>query len=293
MAYIMNPYLPKVRRLAVNDVEIRNLSCASVARKYGVHRSTVGRWVKKASPDHKEFIYNLSCRPYHHPDQLSPEMVNKVIRIREEYGRCAPVIHELLKKEGVYISLSSVGRILKREGLTRKPKRAEFDNLNPKRPLPGEPGGLVQADTMHITRSDYSRYYIYAVLDLYSRFGYAEYKENIRQTDSLNVILNASKYFGFIFQMVQTDNGPEFKTGFRHNLKSHHIILRHSRIRRPNDNAHVERFIRTIQEECFNGKRPKEKQVNKQLKEYLEYYNYERLHLGINLQTPAQMLRRS
>jgi len=219
--------------------------------------------------------------------------VNRVIKIRREYGRCAPVLHEHLKREGVTVSLSSVARILKRYGLTRKPQRPVYDGNNPRRPLPTEPGELVQADTMHVMRKDYSRYYIYAIIDLYSRFGYAEYKRRSRQIDSIQAITNAKSYCGFAFKMIQTDNGSEFKTGFKHNLRKQHITLRHSRVRRPNDNAHVERFIRTIQEECFKGKMPREQSVNKQLKEYLAYYNYNRLHLGINLKTPAQMLQRS
>jgi transposase InsO family protein len=105
--------------------------------------------------------------------------------------------------------------------------------------------------------------------------------------------MNAQTYCGFPFKVVQTDNGPEFKTGFKYALRKHNMSLRHSRTRRPNDNAHIERFNRTIQEECFKGKIPQEHRANAQLREYLEYYNYKRLHLGIQLKTPAQMLPRS
>lgn len=293
MAYTTNPYLPKVRRVAVNDVEIRGLSPAGAARKYGVHRSTIGRWVKRASPDHKEFIRTLSSRPLSHPQQLDPKVVQRVIQKRQELGRCAPVIHEYLKREGMTISLSSVARILRRHGLTRKPKRPTYDGKNLRRPQADRPGELVQADTMHVMRKDYSRYYVYALIDIYSRFGYAEYKRTSRQIDSLSVIANARAYCGFDFAMIQTDNGAEFKTSFKHQLMRQHMELRHSRVRKPNDNAHVERFIRTIQEECFKSKPPRERVVNRQLKEYLAYYNYQRLHLGINLKTPAQMLHRS
>jgi transposase InsO family protein len=293
MAYTTNPYLPKVRRMAVNDVVVRDLSHADVARRYGVHRSTVGRWVKRASPDRKEFIHTLPSRPKSHPNQLDPALVARVIKLRKELGRCAPVLHEHLKREGVIISLSSVARILKRHGLTRKPKRPTYDGKNPRRPQASRPGELVQADTMHVMRKDYSRYYVYALIDIYSRFGYAEYKLSSRQIDSLSVIANARKYCGFNFDMIQTDNGAEFKTTFKYRLMRQRMKLRHSRVRRPNDNAHVERFIRTIQEECFKSKPPRERAVNRQLKEYLVYYNYQRLHLGINLKTPAQMLQRS
>lgn len=279
--------------MAVNDVEVRGISPASVARKYGVHRSTIGRWVKRASPDHKEFIRTLPSRPKSHPQQLSQEVIDRVLYWRSKTGRCSPVLHEYLKREGVIVSQSSVARILRRHGLTKKPKRPVFDGKNPRRPKPDTPGELVQADTMHVMRRNYSRYYVYAVIDLHSRFGFAQYKRRCRQVDSLEVVNNAKKYFGFPFQMIQTDNGSEFQSTFKHKLKERKTKVRHSRVRRPNDNAHVERFIRTIQDECFKGSHPREKTINKQLSTYLKYYNYERLHLGINLKTPAQMLQRS
>jgi transposase len=131
MAYSMNPYLPKVRRMAVNDVEVRNMTHTSVAQKYGVHRATVGRWVKRATPDRKEHIRTLSSRPLSHPKQLDEAIVYRVIELRQKCGRCAPVLHEILRREGVYISLSSVKRILTRYGLTKRRKQAVFDGQNP------------------------------------------------------------------------------------------------------------------------------------------------------------------
>lgn len=292
MAYTSNPYLPKVRRMAVNDVRIRSMSNSLVARKYGVHKSTVGRWLQRASNDHREFIHTLPSRPKSHPRQMDETIVNRVVELRKETGRCAPVLRERLKREGIEISMSSVARILRRQKLVRPRKPPVYGSKNPRRPLPTQPGELVQMDTMHITRSNYSRFYIYAVIDIFSRFGYAEYKQKSRQMDSLVVAKNARNYCDFPFQMIQTDNGPEFKTGFKLNLKQQNINLRHSRVRRPNDNAHVERFIRTIQEECFKSKYPREYNINNKLKNYIQHYNYKRLHLGINLKTPAEMLPR-
>ena len=49
---------------------------------------------------------------------------------------------------------------------------------------------------------------------------------------------------------MQSDNGLEFSEHFAQRLKSNNIALRHTRLGRPNDNAHIERFNRTIQEEC-------------------------------------------
>jgi exoribonuclease R len=65
---------------------------------------------------------------------------------------------------------------------------------------------------------------------------------------------------------------------------------RHTRVRRPNDNAHLERFNRTVQEECFRGMPSTVADLNKVLPPYLRYYNERRLHFGFDLQTPLQVL---
>ncbi|PIP17804.1 MAG: hypothetical protein COX43_02305 [Parcubacteria group bacterium CG23_combo_of_CG06-09_8_20_14_all_35_9] len=61
---------------------------------------------------------------------------------------------------------------------------------------------------------------------------------------------------GFEFKMVQTDHGPEFSQYFTLATNRAEISHRHSRVRKANDNAHVERFNRTIQEECFGVEKP-------------------------------------
>lgn len=144
--------------------------------------------------------------------------------------------------------MASVGRVLAREGLTKSKRRAVWGSRIP-RPLSDKPGSLVEIDTMHVIKADYSRFYIYAVLDTFSRLGYAEYQPRCFQQASIQVISQASEYFGFPFIMVQSDNGPEFRNTFEHKLYLGGIQVRHSRVRRPNDNAHIERFIRTIQDE--------------------------------------------
>jgi hypothetical protein len=65
---------------------------------------------------------------------------------------------------------------------------------------------------------------------------------------------------------------------------------RHSRVRTPNDNAHLERFSRTIQDECI-AKLPRSFRVwQKEIPEYLYWYNERRPHLGLGLKTPIQKI---
>lgn len=289
MPYTSYPLMGKVRRLAVNDVIFGRLNQSQAALKYGVTRSAICKWMQRATKDHKTFIETLPSRPHFHPNQISDEVIERLIYWRERTHRCAPVIHAYLLREGYQISLASVGRILARQGLTRQRKCAPWGSRIP-RPLSDRPGALVEIDTMHVIKADYSRFYIFAVIDTYSRLGYAEYANTLRQTKSVEIIQHANTYFGFPFAMIQSDNGPEFKTGFEYQLRRADMRLRHSRIRRPNDNAHIERFIRTIQDECFGGSHPRESTVPTKLAKYIDYYNNHRLHLSLGLTTPRQFV---
>lgn len=277
--------------LARNDVVWRGLSIAQAAVKYGVARSTVWRWIKKSRGVHgNDFIETFSSAPKHQANQIKPEIVHRIISLRKQLNRCAPVIHAHLQAEGITVSLSSVERTLRRNKLTRwKKKQASFYTPLP-RPLAIAPGVLVQMDTIHFIKPNKSRFYIYAVIDTYSRFAYAEYHPKLSQMLSLQVILHAQRMFDFPIRMMQTDNGPEFKDGLAHALGRKGIHLRHSRVRTPNDNAHIERFNRTIQEECFGGKPPNEKDITRKLRRYIAFYNTHRLHLGLNLQTPISFV---
>lgn len=294
MSYTQSPYAPKARFEAAKLVVKDGMKASKVAIMYGVHRSTVGKWVKRFPRklnQYGHYIDTLSSAPNHHPHQASDEVVERIIQLREMLkGRCAPVIHAHLISEGYKISVRTVGRVLKREGLIRRKKLSRFLKSIYPRPEAQLPGDLVQMDTIHVMRNDGSRYYIYCLIDVFSRLSYAEYSTKLKQGISYRVVKNAQKYLKFNFKMIQTDHGPEFKDGFTFLLNKSSIKLRHSRIRKPNDNAHVERFNRTLQEECFDSLPPKEKTIEKVLKDYLEYYNKERLHLSLNLQSPIQFV---
>jgi len=104
---------------------------------------------------------------------------------------------------------------------------------------------------------------------------------------SIQFVEEAQRYASFTFGMLQSDHGPEFGDWFVIQAKKNH---RYTRIGKPNDNAHIERFNRTLQEECTDACERKVSCINRALKKYLRYYNNERLHMGISFRTPMQLL---
>ena len=286
MAYTQNPHMPKVRQDAADMVR-RGFSPTETGRRFGVGSSTICKWVKKAEKYGFHLIPTLSSRPKYHPKELGEEKVRKIVNKRLEHNRCSEVVHQALLKEGVKISLSSVKRTLERRGLLKK--RSPWKRFHPHvdRPYPLKAGDLVEIDTIHLMTGEKTRIYVFALLDVFSRWVYAKCYEKMNSKVMVEFVLEAQREASFRFNMLQSDHGPEFGKWFVERIKKSH---RYTRIGKPNDNAHIERFNRTIQEECLDKITRKVEVINSTLKKYLEYYNTERLHMGISFFSPMQLL---
>lgn len=293
MSYTKNPCMPRVRRDAVNLVKYRGWSIRKTARRFGFEPSTVHRWCKHPLGTGWNEIPTKSSRPKTSPNALSREIVSAIIAKRIGRRRCGQVIHQELKREGVVVSLPSVQRTLERCYLIKKRSPWKRPHDPTLRPEAVYAGALLQVDTVHIIAPDGTRIYVYTLIDLHSRWAYAEVVERISAETSVQFVKRAQKASSFKFEMIQTDHGGEFSIWFTHSLLTIGMKHRHSRVRQSNDNAHIERFNRTLQEECLDNTAHNILNFKIALSKYLPYYNTERLHMGINYQTPLEVLRRS
>lgn len=288
MPYSLNPHLPRVRRDAVRLVR-EGWSLRAVARHTGFHFATISKWVQRAPDDGRMVVPTRSSRPHEHPHALPREVVTAIIEERRRHHRCAEVIHQTLLQRGIRVGLSSVKRTLKRQHLLRERSPWKRLHRSELRPVVHAPGTLVQVDTIHIGPPTPERFYVYTLLDVFSRWAYAWVARRITTSASVRFVRKAQDHAPFRFRMLQSDHGSEFSTHFTERLGLPH---RHSRVRQANDNGHVERFNRTLQEECLRKARPDPWHYQRVLRLYLPYYNGERLHLGLQLKTPLQVLPR-
>lgn len=290
MSYSKNPHLPRVRTEAVKLVR-KGWSIRKVARYFGFSHCAVIKWVKKAPKHLNTHIPTLSSATKTHPNALPKNIVDAIVTQRKKRNRCAEVIHRELQNQGIKVSLSSVKRTLKRQGLIRHRspwKRWHFSEPRPDALLPGD---LVQIDTIHFVIGN-RRFYVYTIIDVASRWAYAKVSLRINTWNSLQFVKEALKHSTFHFKMIQSDHGSEFSTWFTEHLCKLNILHRHIRVRKSNDNGHIERFNRTLQEECLDKVNFNPKAFQTAIVEYLPYYNNERLHLGINYLTPREVVTR-
>jgi transposase InsO family protein len=288
MAYI-NPqdkYAPRHRRDVAYYAQRKGVRVAS--RYYGIPPGTITKWMKKAEKVGHHPIPTKSSKPHAHPRTIRKEIIDRIVELRfETSGRCAEVIHEMLVQEGISVSLNTVRRTLDRCGLVKRRSPWKRRHVSVVRPEVAQPGDLVQVDTIHLMKNKKERLYVFTLLDVYSRWVHAWSSEKANARTALLFLYHAKQQAPFTFEMLQSDHGPEFSQHFTERVETNH---RHSRVRRPNDNAHLERFNRTIQDELLDHLPRDVRLINEKLPEYLDYYNTKRLHLGINLKTPLQVI---
>jgi transposase InsO family protein len=278
--------MPRLRRDAVLFANKHGVRAA--ARHYGFSPGAIVAWKKKAVVIGLHPIPTGSSRPKHHPKELSDELVWKIFHTRMKVKRSAEVVHHILKEEGIETSLSSVKRTLDRSGLLKK--RSPWKRFHPHidRPVPERPGSLVELDTIHTMTGPKSRLYTFTLIDVYSRWTFAKSFAKMNAATSVAFVAEAQRLSGFRFLMTQTDHGPEFGSWF---VEQSGIPHRYTRLGKPNDNAHIERFNRTLQEECLDKHARTPEAFNRALKKYIKYYNAERHHFSLKFKTPVAILK--
>ena len=278
--------MPKIRREAARLVR-KGWSARKVGRHFGFNHATIMDWVRLAEEIGDHPIPTKSSRPKSHLRTLPKAVTDAIVSKRLKRHRYAEAIHQELKNDGVVVSVSSVKRTLDRKYLLKKKSLWKRYHPHQERPQALQPGDLVETDTIHRMVSEKKRLYVFTLIDVYSRIAYAKSYEKMSAAISLKFIREAQQYVSFTFAMIQSDHGPEFGMWFVSQLGTAH---RYTRVGKPNDNAHIERFNRTLQEECLDRLPNNVRAINRGLKKYLQYYNYERVHGGISYIIPIQMV---
>lgn len=290
----------------VETVRMNNGAVRKSARQLGVSPSTVRFWKKRARSGSGRMgelssrVQRRSTAPHtaRKGTMLTAEEQDAVLALRQARGHGALKIAATL---GIPTKYRSVHRFLKHKGLTapgknyRRPRYQETTHMYVKNTL--VPGKL-QMDVKYVTpelSGLVHTAYLYAVMNIWSRYKQGVILPAVDQALAIEALKYLVPRLPFRPDFVQTDNGLEFQQRFKQFVTTelgwqHHYIHKSS----PNENAVIERSFRTDEEEFFwrmDGPAKDLLQLNADYQSWLKYYNEERLHLGIELQTPLARLR--
>jgi transposase len=259
-------------------------SVKEICQLFNISRKTFYKWRSRD--------YGLNTNDYQSiKKQPNTKLTHEVKHFIEEqklitnYG---PLKMQMLikRKLNLDISTTTIYRFYQRKQLIRKPQK----KLPWYQPIKHaikvlQQGEAVQMDVKYIYELG-KRMYKFSVLDPFT----LKYHFTIFQTkESKNAIMafkRAEKYFGFKIISVQTDNGSEFRGIFHTWLTKHQIPHYFIPKKSPWWNAEVERIHRTIDDEYYHNTY----RVWKNVYHWLNYYNFERIHLTLNGLTPQEKL---
>ncbi len=275
---------------------------------FGKNRSYYYYWFKKYENGDWKSLSNSSRKPKRMPRLTEDKKVKSVIRMRRRTNYGKERIHDCLKDKGIIVPVSTIGKILDREGLLVKRRTFKTQKKHTRVYNLIYPGQRLQMDIKYVPseKSPIGRkYYQYTVTDECTRMRYLAWYDSIWTANVVSVLKEAKTFFGFKLDCVQTDNGVEFTFDYTARLTAKHkepkehpldIYCEEQQMRHklipPGEKelqGKVERSHRTDDEEFYrriNG-RINLMELRKRGAIWMKFYNFKRRHSGIGKKTPV------
>ena len=248
-----------------------------------------------------------STRPHTQPNETSIRIKEEVISLRKKTKLCAQKLHWRLEKEGLVVPVSTIGKIIKKEGLVRKYRVKKLKYKYIKVPLSA--GELVEIDVKYVPRKlDSKRYYQFTAIDCSSRWRYLKVYDEQNNTNAIKFLEELIKIAPFKIKSVKTDNGAIFTNRYNGYLKSSDIYsprlhpfdmfcsennIIHYLIDpgKPAQNGKVERSHRSDQETFYDRNIFKDfRDLKRKIRIWNEEYNNLE-HCSLGGKSPNEMLK--
>ncbi|TSC64155.1 MAG: Uncharacterized protein G01um1014106_255 [Parcubacteria group bacterium Gr01-1014_106] len=272
----------------------------ATCRHFGIPPKTFYVWHKRFSETHLRSLEDRSHRPHRvRSRMITAEEEQRVIALRKAHLAYSKLKLAVLyrQRHGVPISSWKIQKVIEGRQLYPNPVKAARTAAKRKRAqakkriteLDAKPrtGFLLSLDTIVVTWWGQRRYLLTAI-DRFSRLAFARLYTTGSSVNAADFLRRLHTLLDGQLVHVHTDNGSEFHKRFEE--AAQRLALTHwwSRTHTPKDNAVLERFNRTIQEEFIAQGNAIADPVsfNRKLATWLEEYNFHRPHQALGYRTP-------
>jgi transposase InsO family protein len=273
---------------------------SKTCRYYGISRQVYYKWLRRYEEGGLDALRDRSSRPHVSPKATRVEVVGKIIYLRQTYHFGPHKIAMYLKRyHNIELSPSGIWRILRRLDMSRLPSSQRYRRHRErwKRYEKPEPGHRVQIDVKFIAPLPGSRrkYYQFTAIDDCTRLRVLRIYDRLNQQSAIQFLDYVLAKLPFRVERIQTDNGAEFQSAFHYHVLDRGIGHVYIRPATPRLNGKVERSHRIDAEEFYrmlDGVLIDDAGVfNERLREWEDFYNFNRPHGGLGGQTPYERLR--
>ena len=289
--------------LPIYNKEIR---IVDLAKACPYSKRSLERWLSSYKQYGEAGLIPRSTRPKSLPNETPIRIKERIIELRRDTKLCALKLNYRLKKENIDVGNRLVGKIIKKEGLTRRYRTRKLKNKYIKVPL--RPGELVEIDIKYVPgRLNNKRYYQFTAIDCASRWRYLKIYDDMSSYSAIRFLKEVLKIASFKIRSIKTDNGSCFTNRYTGYLKSsnpmnprlHPLDLLCQRLNilhylidpgKPAQNGKVERSHRSDQESFYDQVSFKSlNELKYKLQLWNMYYN-DLEHCGLDLKTPNEYL---
>ena len=259
----------------------------------GLAKSTYYRWLRRQAQGRLQDRKGGSPVPW---NKLKPEEKSRVLTL----ARASPELSarqialRMVDLEGLYVSESTVFRILKREGLIKPAEIVGFKAGKEYHRKTKRPNELWATDCAHLKIVGWGWYYLVTVMDDFSRFILAwELKSDMAAGSLIDVVQQAVDSTGMSNVPIEdrtvllSDNGPGYLSRqfgeYLRLVRIRHIVASPYH---PQTNGKIERYHRTIKGDIKLVPYEMPSELTEAIKAFIEYYNYRRYHEGLSDVTP-------
>jgi transposase len=265
-------------------VEKGQSSVKEICQLFNISRKTFYKWRIRD--------YGLNVSDYQpikkQPNTKLTSNVKQFIEEQKLITNYGPLKMKMLIKRKLDLDVSTtiVYRFYQRKHLIRKPQKKLPWYQPIKHAVKVEKQGqAVQMDVKYIYELG-QRMFKFSVFDPFTLKYHFTIFQSKESKNSIMAFKRAEKYLGFKIISVQSDNGSEFRGVFHTWLTKHQIPHYFIPKKSPWWNAEVERVHRTVDDEYYHNAY----RVWKNVYHWLNYYNYQRIHLTLNGLTPQEKL---
>lgn len=262
-----------------------------ILRLYHISKASLMRWMKKFDGT-RESLVDKSRRPHTpHPNSHTAEEIKHIndllrrnpnIGLSELYGK--------LRRNYAYTRHpASLFRFLRKHGIYVQKESEHKEHIPLPYHTPTIVGDKCQMDVKYVPKECYSssdgkKFYQYTIIDEASRERFIYGYESQDSYSTVDFVLRAIIFFGYIPKEIQTDNGFEFTNKREKKDKTLHLFdelckelnITHHLIkpRTPRHNGKVERSHRNDQKRFYSHLKFFDlEDLNLQMKAYLKRSN--------------------
>ena len=286
----------QVREEFVKRVLAEEASKSALCREYGISRPTGDKWIARYQAG--ETLEDRSRAPRKRPRETPEEVERQIIAYRLEHPAIgARKLQRILENKGFrdIPSHSTINRIFARHGLITR--QASLAATPRQRFVKSAPNEMWQADYKgHFAMKDGQRCHPLNIIDDCSRFSLCCQAQRSETFEEIKpVMIRLFREFGMPFSFL-CDNGNPWgtvqSTGFSRFevwLMELGVLTLHGRVRHPQTQGKGESFNRSMTKELLRQTTISDlADAQRQFDRYRAFYNHERPHHALGLDTPGQ-----